>query len=139
MLRVKLTVQDCRVYMQVIHQSNNIIRGCGEVFSLNGMSIRSSNYPELKKNCILIRGSLSMLDNNVCNYECASIESAKEYFNQIQELIANYNKSCLHDYMDPATGFVDEFRVVGSEEILLMSLRRIDSIVIAKVICMFCC
>lgn len=134
MLRIKLTIQDCRVYMQVLHQSNNITRGCGEVFSSNGMSIRSSNYPELKKNCILVRGSLSMLDNNVCSYECASIENAKEYFNQIQELVANYNKSCKHDYMDPATGFVDEFRVVGSEEILLISLRRIDSIVIAKVI-----
>ena len=134
MLRVKLTIQGCRVYMQVVHQSDNIIRGCGEVFSSNNMFIRSLNCPELTKNSILVRGSLSMLDNNVCSYECASVESAKEYFTQIQELVANYNKFCMNDYMNSDTGFVDEFRAVGSEEILLVSLRRIDSIVVAKVI-----
>ena len=94
MLKIKFTRKKNIVIMEILEQSNEIIRGSGKLYEgKNDIEIYTGRHPQLFTNAIYICGTDITKDNFLSVIEFSSIAQAQQFYTRAIEAVEGYNLS----------------------------------------------
>lgn len=94
MLKIKFIRKKNIVIMEILEQSNEIIRGSGKLYEdKNGMVIYTGSHPQLFKNAIYICGRDITKDSFLSVFEFSSVTEAQQLYTRAIEAVEGYNLS----------------------------------------------
>lgn len=94
MLKIKFTRNKNIVFMEILEQGEEIVRGSDKIYeSKNGIEICTDEYPQLFSNKIYVRGTDIFKDEYLSCIEFSTIAFAKRYFTKAVEAVEEYNLS----------------------------------------------
>lgn len=90
MLKVKFWQIENIVLMRVLEQDEET-REKGTLYEDEDIKIKSCKYPDIKEECLYIRGQLRNYDTNICCYGFDDCDDAQEYIEKATKAIHAYN------------------------------------------------
>lgn len=132
MIKVKFMRENAYVYAQILYQDE--ARGCGVIFENDGYSIRSELKPEITSTSLFLRGTQSLLDNNICAYDFGTESAAINYITVMSNVIRAYNKKCLQNNSITTSTIIDDTLLIGTDSGLLVKTIKDNNHVCVRIL-----
>lgn len=132
MIKVKFMRENGYVYAQILSQDE--ARGCGVIFENDGYSIRSELRPEITSTSLFLRGTQSLLDDNICVYDFGTESAAINYITVMSDVIRAYNEKCLQNNSITPSASIDDILLIGTDSGLLVKTIKDDNHVCVRIL-----
>ena len=135
MLKVKFMRENSYVCSQILYQDEaEIVRGCGIIFENNGYSIRSELRPGITFTSLFVKGTQSLLDNNIGVYDFGTESAAINYITAMSDVIRAYNEKCLQNNSVAAPASIDDTFIIGTDFGLMVKAIKDDNNVCVRIL-----
>lgn len=134
-LKVKFMRENSYVCSQILYQDEaEIVRGCGIIFENNGYSIRSELRPGITSTSLFVKGTQSLLDNNIGVYDFGTESAAINYITVMSDVIRAYNEKCLQNNLIAAPASIDDTLIIGTDFGLMVKAIKDDNNVCVRIL-----